>query len=419
MAEGSNAGRWLGQWVDGNRLRLLENGEAFFAQVFEAIARARREVIIETFILFEDKVGLALHAALLAAARRGVQVDLTVDDWGSPLLSRDFVDALTGAGARVHLFDPGPRPFGLRPAVLRRLHRKIVVIDGEAAFVGGLNYSADHLADFGPRSKQDYAVQVEGPLVAVIHRFTHTALAQGQRRQRLRSWWRGRRHVRHAPWQLPAAGTAQAMFVVRDNQQHRDDIEDHYRRAIARAQQRVLIANAYFFPGYRLVRELRQAARRGVEVQLLLQGAPDMPIARTAASILYRHLLEAGVRVFEYRERPLHGKVALIDEDWCTVGSSNLDPASLSLNLEANVFIRDRTFTQTLAQRLDLLMLHHSLEIKAGALPRAGALQLLGSYLAFHIMRKFPVWAAALPRHTPWLRTLLPSWGSGLGTREP
>lgn len=419
MTEGCQAGGWLGHWVGGNRLRLLENGEAFFGEVFAAIAHARREVIIETFILFEDKVGLALHAALLAAARRGVQIDLTVDDWGSPHLSRDFVDTLTGAGARVHLFDPGPRPFGLRPAVLRRLHRKIVVVDGESAFVGGLNYSADHLADYGPRAKQDYAVQVEGPLVAAIHRFTHTALALGQRRQRQRSWWRGRRQLRHVPWQLPEAGNAQAMFVVRDNQQHRDDIEDHYRRAIAQAQRRVLIANAYFFPGYRLVRELRQAARRGVEVHLLLQGAPDMPIARTAASTLYRHLLEAGVRVFEYRARPLHGKVALVDEDWCTVGSSNLDPASLSLNLEANVFIRDRDFSLCLAQRLDRLLQHHSQEIEAAALPRAGALQLLGSYLAFHIMRKFPQWAAALPRHTPWLRTLLPSWGSGLGTREP
>ncbi len=406
-----------GRWIEGNRLQLLENGEQFFPQVFEAIDQAREEVVIETFILFEDKVGTALHTRLLAAARRGVQIDLTVDDWGSPDLSTAFVRALAEAGARVHLFDPGPRPFGLRPAVLRRLHRKIVVVDGRLAFVGGLNYSADHLADYGPQSKQDYALRIEGPLVAAIHRFTHEALALGQRHQRQRSWWRARRRLRRDPSQVDPAGTARAMFVVRDNEQHPDDIERHYRQAIAQARERVVIANAYFFPGYRLVRELRLAARRGVRVQLLLQGEPDLAFVRAATTTLYRHLLKAGVQVFEYRRRPLHGKVALVDDQWCTVGSSNLDPTSLALNLEANVFIRDRAFTQALHERLQDLILHHSAQILAVGLPRVRGLQLVRSYLAFHVMRKFPAWAAALPRHTPWLRTLLPPWASDWSAR--
>lgn len=412
---------WLGHWTGGNRMELLENGEDFFTQVFAAIDQARLEVIIETFILFEDKVGHALQSHLLEAAQRGVQIDLTVDDWGSPDLSAAFVQTLTRAGVRVHLFDPGPRPFGLRPAVLRRLHRKIVVVDAHLAFVGGLNYSADHLADYGPQAKQDYAVRIEGPLVATIHRFTHEALARGQRRQRRRSWWLGRRRLRRGPAQVPPAGPARAMFVVRDNEEHPDDIERHYREAIAHARTRVVIANAYFFPGYRLVRELRLAARRGVQVQLLLQGAPDLSIARTAAATLYQHLLKAGVEVFEYRDRPLHAKVALVDECWCTVGSSNLDPTSLALNLEANVFIQDRAFAQDLGSRLQGLIREHSTRIDAAHLPPVRGLQLLRSYLAFHVMRKFPRWAAALPRHTPWLRTLLPTWDRPLGTqaREP
>src|SRR3954469_15660996 len=117
------------RWYEGNRFTLLENGEEFFPRVFEAIAAARTEVVIETFILFEDKVGLQLHEALAAAARRGVQVDLTIDGWGSPDLSQQFVTSLCETGVRLHVFDPGPRPFGLRPKALRRLHRKIVVID--------------------------------------------------------------------------------------------------------------------------------------------------------------------------------------------------------------------------------------------------------------------------------------------------
>ncbi len=391
-------------WLGGNRITLLENGEAYFPRVFDCIAQARREVVLETFILFEDRVGLQLHAALVAAGQRGVQVDVTVDGWGSPDLSEGFVRSLAQAGVRLHVFDPGPRPFGLRPKALRRMHRKIVVVDARVAFVGGINYSADHLADYGPLAKQDYAVEIHGPLVAVIHRYTHAALAQGLRHQRPHAWWFARRPARLLPAQLSAAGTAQALFAVRDNVRHRDDIERHYRDAIRAARHRVVIANAYFFPGYRLVRELRLAARRGVDVRLVLQGRPDMAIVRTAASTLYQHLLKAGVRIFEYRERPLHAKIALADEDWATVGSSNLDPLSLALNLEANVFIRDRAFNASLHAHLEGLMRAHCAHVDAASLPPVSGLALVRSYLAFHLMRKFPRWARWLPPHAPRLQ---------------
>jgi cardiolipin synthase len=346
------------RWIAGNDIRLLENGEEFFPRVFSCVANAQKEVVLETFILFEDKVGLQLHEALVTAARRGVQVDVTIDGFGSPDLSDAFIDSLTQAGVRLHVFDPGRRLFGQRMNMLRRMHRKIVVVDGQVAFVGGINFSADHLGDYGPEAKQDYAVEIHGPLVAEIQRFTHGALAQGQRYQRERQWWRWRRRLRTKPDDIAAAGEASAMFVVRDNGQHKSDIERHYRIAIRAARKRIVIANAYFFPGYRFIRDLRRAARRGVDVRLILQGEPDMPIVKTAASMLYHRLLAAGVRIYEYCERPLHGKVALMDDEWATVGSSNLDPLSLALNLEANVIIRDRTFNHHLHEQLLRLMRH-------------------------------------------------------------
>ncbi len=408
------------QWVGGNDFRLLENGEAFFPRVLEAIAQARHEVVIETFILFEDAVGRRLHGALVDAARRGVQVDLTIDGWGSPDLSDLFVRTLAAAGVRLHVFDPGPRPFGWRPKALRRMHRKIVVVDGQLAFVGGINYSADHLTDFGPGAKQDWAVEVRGPIVAVIHRFTHAALAEGQRHQRPRGWWRWRKQWRATPEEQPHVGSAEAIFVVRDNLRHPDDIERIYRIAIRAARRRVVIANAYFFPGYRLVRELRQAALRGVDVRLVLQGQPDMEIARTAASTLYHHLLKAGVRIFEYRQRALHGKVALADEEWATVGSSNLDPLSLALNLEANVVIRDRAFNAVLHAHLERLMCEHCREVDAASLGPVRGLALVRSYLAFHVMRKFAHWARWLPRHAPRLLPVVDGRATPpLPAREP
>ncbi len=399
------------RWIPGNDIRLLENGEEFFPRVFACIANAKQEVVLETFILFEDKVGLQLHQALIAAARRGVQVDVTIDGFGSPDLSDRFIETLAEAGVRLHVFDPGKRLLGWRWNVLRRMHRKIVVVDGSIAFVGGINYSADHLGDFGPEAKQDWAVEIHGPLVAEIHRFTHTALAQGQRYQRHRQWWRSRKQVRMQTHDQPHAGEASAMLVVRDNGDHFSDIERHYRIAIRAARKRVVIANAYFFPGYRLMKELRRAARRGVDVRLILQGEPDMPIVKTAATMLYDQLLGAGVRIYEYCDRPLHGKVALMDDEWATVGSSNLDPLSLALNLEANVIIRDRGFNQVLSERLDKLMCDSCKHIDRVEFGQPNRWHIARSFFAYHFTRRYPGWASWLPRHVP---RLLPALASRL-----
>jgi cardiolipin synthase A/B len=185
--------------------------------------------------------------------------------------------------------------------------------------------------------------------------------------------------------------------------EHHGDIELQYRIAIRSARRRVIIANAYFFPGYRFLKALRDAARRGVDVRLILQGQPDMPIVKTAASMLYHRLLGAGIRIYEYCERPLHGKVALVDTEWSTVGSSNLDPLSLALNLEANVIIRDRAFNEHLYQRLQHMIRHHCKQITSEGAGDLTGLALLRSFFAFHFTRLYPGWVTWLPRHEPRL----------------
>jgi cardiolipin synthase len=332
-------------------------------------------------------------------------VDVTIDGFGSPDLSDHFIETLAEAGVRLHVFDPGKRLLGWRWNVLRRMHRKIVVVDGRFAFVGGINYSADHLGDFGPQAKQDYAVEIQGPLVAEIHRFCHAALAEGLRHQHVpRHRWRWRAQLRQETQDFPRTGSAAAMLVVRDNRQHMNDIEQHYRIAIRTARKRIIIANAYFFPGYRLIKELRKAARRGVDVRLILQGEPDMQFVKTAARMLYHLMLRSGIRIYEYCERPLHGKVAVADDEWSTVGSSNLDPMSLALNLEANVVIRDRAFNRHLAARLDHLMCHSCNEVTEETIAdeRRGW-GVVRSFLAYHFTRYYPTWATSLPAHVPRL----------------
>ena len=401
------------RWVPGNHFELLENGEEFFPRVFSAIEQARREVMLETFILWDDKIGQQLHAVLVAAARRGVEVHVLVDGFGSHELSEEFVGGLVEAGVHFRIFDPGHSIFGQRLNLLRRMHRKIVVVDGELGFIGGINYSADHVADYGPEAKQDYSVQVRGPVVAQMHRFVQECVLG--RTTRWRSRHARRDHGAQDAQALPAAGDAHAIFVTRDNHDHPSDIERHYRIALRAARKRVVIANAYFFPGYRFVREMRRAAQRGVDVRLILQGQPDMAIVRTAASMLYDHLLRAGVQIYEYCERPLHGKVALVDDEWSTVGSSNLDPLSLSLNLEANVVIQHRGFNAHLHSRLSHLMDNHCRQIEPSPPGRLDGLRLLRSYLVFHLMRWFPTWAGWLPRHKPTIAVASAPGQSGAG----
>ncbi len=158
-------------WQEGNRIQLLENGDNYYPALYEAIAQAQQKVILETFIWFEDDVGRALQQALLRAARRGISIEVLLDGYGSPDLSEQFVSELTSAGVVFRYYDPRPRLLGMRTNLFRRMHRKIVVIDNTVAFVGGINYSAEHVTSYGPEAKQDYAVRVEGPVVEDILQF--------------------------------------------------------------------------------------------------------------------------------------------------------------------------------------------------------------------------------------------------------
>ncbi|MBZ6386169.1 MULTISPECIES: cardiolipin synthase ClsB [Pantoea] len=390
------------EWREGNSLRLLENGEEFFPRVFGAIRRAERTVLLETFILFEDEVGNALHRELLAAAQRGVKIEVMVDGYGSPDLSDKFVNSLTAEGVRFIYYDPRPLVMGMRTNVFRRLHRKIVVVDETVAFVGGINFSAEHNTSYGPEAKQDYAVEVKGPIVADITCYVREAMGSEAVTRR---WWGGRSH---RPAVNATPGNAQVLFVYRDNDEHRDDIEKHYLDMLRTAKEDVIIANAYFFPGYRLLREMRSAAQRGVRVRLIVQGEPDMPIVKVGAELLYNYLVDAGVEVYEYIRRPLHGKVAVQDRQWATVGSSNLDPLSLSLNLEANLIVYDRDFNQTLRDNLEQLLAKDCQRVQEDRLPPRTWWQLTKSVIVFHFLRHFPAIAGWLPAHTPLIAQVDP-----------
>lgn len=360
----------------GNEARLLRGGEALFAAMVQAIQAARHEIWLATYIYDNTGSVDTVTQALADAARRGVQVKVLVDGFGSRGNLPELTRRLEGAGVLLAVFRPLHNWWSwLQPSQLRRLHQKICVVDGDIAFVGGINLlddRYDQVHGWSDNPRLDYAVALRGPIVAPMEQSVralwnraHVGRNFGKEMAALAKSAepvaRARRLIRRLRMpkglktgeDLGDLPPVRAAFVMRDNLRQRRAIERSYIHAIRKARTRVDLVSPYFYPGRAFMRVLVQAARRGVQVRLLLQGKIDYRIAAIAARALYDELLGNGVRVFEYTPAFLHAKVGLVDDEWATVGSSNIDPLSLLLNLEANVVVRDADFNHALAAQFD------------------------------------------------------------------
>lgn len=363
-------------FTGGNRVRLLRGGDELFPAMQRAIAEARHAIWLATYIFHDDPAALAMAESLAAAAKRGVQVKVVLDGFGSRATLPVLRPILCNAGVDLAVFRPIHRWWNwLQPGQLRRLHQKMCVVDAEVAFVGGINIIDDRL-DLGhgwtDEPRLDFAVELRGPVVEPIEQaskavWSRAHLGEDFRRE-VKALARAAEPVARARrlldrLRMPAPKQpklrladlppVRVAFVLRDNLRRRRTIERSYIAAMRKARTRIDLASPYFYPGGGFRAALRQAARRGVQVRLLLQGKLDYRIAGVAARTLYDELLAAGVRIFEYTPAFLHAKVALTDDEWATVGSSNIDPLSLLLNLEANVVVRDAGFVAGLAAEFD------------------------------------------------------------------
>ena len=332
-----------------NEVALLESGVELFPAMLEAINGARHEIYFETYIFADDATGRAVEEALAQASLRGVRVRVVTDWFGTGRKQCARLSlAFAAAGVRFRAFNPWFK------RGVTRTHRKITVVDRDIAFVGGININDDWYCDYDasrrlPAPRWDFAVQVRGPLVATIHREM-----QGQ-------WARvGRLGLikriglfREMRKQTPDDGDKpmQAAFVVRDSLRNRHTIQRAYLQAIGRAKKSVLLVNPYFAPGHKFRKALAVAGQRGVEVKLLI-GVGEIKLQDMVARSFYPKLLAAGVQVYEYRKTQLHAKVAVIDDDWSTVGSSNCDGLSLFLNQEANIVVKDVKFAAQMREHI-------------------------------------------------------------------
>ncbi|MEX3762668.1 cardiolipin synthase ClsB [Paraburkholderia phenoliruptrix] len=335
------------RFTSGNEVKLLRSGDEFFSALVARVDAAERDVVLETYIFCYDDAGQMVNAALLRAAARGVRVRVITDGVGTARLP--MFNEWVGAGIEHRIYNP--HIFGRFG--FSRTHRKLAVIDDQFAYCGGINIVDDYEnnGETLPYRRWDFAVELRGPVVSDVRqafevqwrriRVGHKPLESlepdlsPKTTASLGSLRRRRRRRNEELW---AGGQPCVAFVARDNLINRRAIEKAYLAAIGQARSEVLLANPYFMPGRKLRRALVYAARRGVVVKLII-GRKEFKALDYAVPFLYRALLRAGVQIAEYEKTLLHGKVAVVDSNWATVGSSNLDALSLMLNNEANVVL--------------------------------------------------------------------------------
>ncbi|VUD58839.1 Cardiolipin synthase B [Thalassocella blandensis] len=403
---------------DGHKITLLRDGEAFFPRLHELIEQAQSEVLLETFILEEDAVGKPLKESLLRAAKRGVKILLTIDSWGSFYLPQSYKDELVAAGVKLQIYDPQPSWAKGRPKLVHRLHRKLAVIDAKYAFVGGINLCKDHLVNDNPTGKRDYVAEVSGPVVRSIRQLC-LAYATKEFRRYFGLVDNLIDHEALAQQANDPHFNSKVAFVVRDNWRHRTDIEKAYLEKIKEAKKSIFIANAYIFPSYRLTRALRKAAKRGVSVKIVTQGKPDLPYTLVAAHSTYKKFVMDGVEMYEFLGRPLHGKIAAIDDQWSTIGSSNLDPWSLGSNLEANLVIEDAAVNRQIRTYVEDLI-KESKRINMQWIKHRPVLGLIRDTLLYHLMRWWPAIIRCIPNERPVIQGVRHSQSDGeLDRTEP
>lgn len=332
--------------VAGHRLTLLRNGVEYFPRLLAAIAAAKHSIYLETYIYAADATGRQFSNALQQAAKRGVATRLLLDGFGSADLPEAWVKEMRDAGVEVLWFRKEVGRFSLQRYHLRRLHRKLALIDEHIAFVGGINI-IDDLSDGLHVPRLDYAVEIEGDVVQDIS-------VSMSRLWLLVAWTHFHRPGERRKVRLLRDVTVQqqVVFVMRDSLRHRRDIERAYLEAIAGAQHEIILANAYFLPGRKFRRALLDAAARGVRVVLFLQGKVEYRLQHYATMALYEELLRAGIEIYAYHASFMHAKVAVVDSQWATVGSSNIDPFSLWLAREANLVVQDAAFATSLRDDL-------------------------------------------------------------------
>ena len=357
------------QETAGNRVQLLTNGAEAFPAMLAAIDNARKCVSIEFYKIRTDAVGELFSQALIRAAKRGVKVRFLYDAYGSRTVTYSDFTALVDAGVEVCVFNPIMWFTFLRAN--NRDHRKILVVDGRVAFLGGVNLGEEYDGD-GLNGWRDTAIMIEGPAALDAERVFNASWLQGGfgpfgkdlpivgiyplKRTMDAPLVRlfnlaGTACVPDAP--LPVAGQAIVRIVASDPHYLSSTIVDKYLLAINSARTSIDITSAYFLPPLILRRALVDAAKRGVRLRLIVQGSSDVPVTHTGTIGHYGTLLKHGAEIYEWDKSVLHAKTMVVDGVWSTIGSANLDGRALFLSYEVNAAVLDRALAEAVKEQFE------------------------------------------------------------------
>jgi cardiolipin synthase A/B len=332
--------------VGGNRVELLHGPEVCLPTMMEVIRGARQEIVLEMYWFASDATGQSFARALSERAQEGVRVCVTYDAVGSFEADRGMFERMRKAGCDVYEYNPvnlgsGDFTFG---GLNRRNHRKMLIADGRIGMTGGVNLGdawASHRD--GGLGFRDDMISIEGPAARVM-------------REIFFGTFRGPTRDVAVAAQVGSdepVGSSRVRVLANDSFRHRRLIERAYLRRIRTARERILITNSYFIPRRVVRHALAQAARRGVQVCVLVPTESDVPVVTYATHRLYSYMLERGIEIYEWTQGILHSKTAAVDGQWCTVGTHNIDHRSWAYNLEVNVAVEDPSVARRLETRME------------------------------------------------------------------
>ncbi len=325
-------------------IELVHNGEDYFDRLERIILESKIEIHIQTYIFEYDTVGKKIIAALKEAATRNVKIYILLDGFGSLLFPKEILNELKQKGINIRFFSPFFSANSLY--IGRRLHHKVVVSDSKTALIGGINIADKYHGTATTRAWLDYAVQLQDENIGA-------ALAK------LCSdiYFKKHRTTRKKTGTFVYYNEEISVSILQNDWLNRkSEILKAYIKSIGNAQKEIVIVGSYFLPGRKLVATLKKASRNNVKIKLILSGISDIPMARRASCHLYSKLLRYNIELYEWKSSVLHGKTAVVDNSWTTIGSFNLNNLSSFGSIELNVGIHSAEFANDYLLHLDQIM---------------------------------------------------------------
>ncbi len=323
---------------------LVKSGREYFDLLEQLINSSQKTIHLQIYIYAEDQTGKQIASALMAAARRGVNIFMVADGYASQDLSRSFIRQLESAGIQFRWFNPLLKSkhfyFG------RRMHHKIFVADGCKAMVGGINISDNYNDTVESVAWLDWALYVEGAVAARLE-----SVCEDLRKFEIQEITRTRfRRKKQIPPDQPVS------VRINDWVRGKKEITDSYLKMLKNAKSRVTIVSSYLLPGKLLRRNLRLASKRGVNIRLVMAGKSDVAIAKYSERYMYHWLLSNQIEIYEYQKNILHGKMALCDGQWITLGSYNVNNISAFASIELNLDVHNPAFTRLAEEQIDTII---------------------------------------------------------------